>query len=72
MIGAAVKNDLQVGDKVTYANPKDEVERGFVGTVIGHWPDADPPRTTVRWENSGMFIAPIVTYPPETWLLLKE
>ena len=59
-----MKNDLKIGDKATYAAPQDETESGFIGTVIGHFPYADPPRTTVRWENSGQRIAPIFTHEP--------
>jgi len=65
-------DNLKVGDLVTYADPKDEAERSFIGTVIGHFPDADPPRTTVRWENSNMKIAPIFTHEPSAWVRLEE
>lgn len=40
--------------------------------VIGHFPDADPPRTTVRWDNSGQKIAPIFTHGPSAWVRLRE
>jgi hypothetical protein len=64
--------DFKVGDCVTHADPQDEVERGFIGTVIGHFSDADPPRTTVRWDNSGQKIAPIPTHDPGAWVRLEE
>ncbi len=67
-----MSNHLDVGDRVTYADPQDEVERGFIGTVIGHFPDADPPRTTVRWDNSGQQIAPVFTHDPSAWVRLEE
>jgi hypothetical protein len=70
--GIAMKNELKVGDRVTYADPQDEVERGFIGIVIGHFPDAGPPRTTVRWENSGMKIAPIFTHDPDAWIRINK
>jgi hypothetical protein len=67
-----MNNDLQVGDSVTYADPQDEVERSFIGTVIGHWPDGDPPRTTVRWQNSNFKIAPVLTHEPKAWVRLEK
>ncbi len=67
-----MKDHFQVGDRVTYANPQDEAERGFIGTVIGYFPDADPPRATVRWDNSGQKIAPILTHDPGEWVRLEE
>jgi hypothetical protein len=54
-----MEKDFRVGDRVTHADPQDDTERSFIGTVIGHFPDADPPRTTVQWENSGQKIAPV-------------
>jgi hypothetical protein len=67
-----MKNDFQAGDNVTYADPQDETERAFIGKVIGHFPDADQRRTTVRWENSGQKIAPILTHDPSAWVRLKR
>ncbi len=66
------QKELVVGDLVTCANPQDQVERSFIGTVIGHYPDADPPRTTVRWDNSGFPIAPLMTYEPGAWVRLRD
>lgn len=63
---------FEPGDKVTYADPRDEVERSSIGTMIGHFPDADPPRSTVRWENSNMKIAPVLTHHPSAWALLDD
>ena len=68
----AKPGDVKVGDTVTYANPEDETERSFRGTVIMHAPDAEPPRTTVRWENSGMNLAPVFTHSPGDFVRAKS
>jgi hypothetical protein len=66
------ESDLKIGDLVTYADPQDETERTFIGTVLGHYPDAEPPRTRVRWENSGLKYAPICTEDPSAWVPLRQ
>jgi len=56
---------LKPGDLVTYAeDPQEETERAFIDVVLGNYPDADPPRTRVQCENSGLKIAPICRNPP--------
>ncbi len=66
------EDDLKPGDLVTYADPQDKTERAFIGTVLEHFPDADPPRTTVRWDNSGLKLAPICREAPNAWVRMDK
>jgi hypothetical protein len=71
----AKPGDVKVGDTVTYHKPENETEQKFRGVVMQHndaKSGAFPPRTSVRWSNSGMSIAPIMTHESSAFVRAKK